>query len=253
MQSPGEFSGLRAYQPGDEPRYIDWRATAKLRQPIVRQWSAESRAGVAILVDVSASMYVDINSTGQRPIDKAFDIALLLSAAALARQIPVQLVLASDHEEWHSGKLVGRDKIQGLFEFLLEFQPSARNTGWSQIEFQSVLPEHGQWLFLMSDFLWLPDPMEFSARVSSYQTHGIHLISDLKKQNSEDVWADPETGEKHSVHFKQIQLAKRLADWQKLAGIPILLLENALPEPEIALSEWLRGDSFDDQVNLNHA
>ncbi|MFM7316404.1 MAG: DUF58 domain-containing protein, partial [bacterium] len=65
MQSPGEFSGLRAYQPGDEPRYIDWRATAKLRQPIVRQWSAESRAGVAILFDVSASMYVDINSTGQ--------------------------------------------------------------------------------------------------------------------------------------------------------------------------------------------
>ncbi|MFM7317006.1 MAG: hypothetical protein ACKO5E_08655, partial [bacterium] len=79
------------------------------------------------------------------------------------------------------------------------------------------------------------------------------LISNLKKQNSGDVWADPETGEKHSVHFKQIQLAKRLADWQKLAGIPILLLENALPEPEIALSEWLRGDSFDDQVNLNHA
>jgi len=249
IQSPGEFSGLRAYQPGDEPHSIDWRATARIRQPVVRQWADESRSAVAIFVDVSASMYSDFNSTGQRLIDKAFDIALLIAAAALARQIPVRLVLATDQIEWHSGGLVGRDKIQSLFEFLLKFEPSSKNTDWSQIDFQSILPERGQWLFLISDFLWLPDPIEFSEMVGKYRTHGIHLGSNQKHQYSYDNCFDPETGQKHSFVLTEAQSVKRLADWEKIAGTPVLSMDSELSAPEIALSAWLHGESFDKRIN----
>lgn len=249
IKSPGEFSGLRAYQPGDEPRFIDWRATARMRQPVVRQWSVESRSAVAIFVDVSASMYSDFNSMGQRLIDRAFDIALLIAAAALARQIPVRLVLATDQIEWHSGGLVGRDKILGLFEFLLKFEPSSKNTNWSQTDFQSIFPEPGQWLFLVSDFLWLPDPITFSEMVGKYRTHGIHLISNQKYQFSYDNCVDPETGQKHAFNLTETQSANRLVDWQKIAGVPTLSMDSDLNAPEIALSSWLHGESFDKRIN----
>jgi uncharacterized protein (DUF58 family) len=34
----GEYRGLRAYRPGDDPRDIHWRTTARLGQPVVREY-----------------------------------------------------------------------------------------------------------------------------------------------------------------------------------------------------------------------
>ncbi|MGQ0800219.1 MAG: DUF58 domain-containing protein [Pseudomarimonas sp.] len=51
-----EFSQYRAYEPGDEPRHIDWKLFARSDRYFVRE--AESEAGLAIwvVVDCSGSM-----------------------------------------------------------------------------------------------------------------------------------------------------------------------------------------------------
>jgi uncharacterized protein (DUF58 family) len=46
----------RDYTPGDEVRHIDWRQTARRRQPIVRRFEAESMSDWALLLDASSSM-----------------------------------------------------------------------------------------------------------------------------------------------------------------------------------------------------
>lgn len=57
FQGPGlEFHEYRAYQPGDDPRTIDWTAEARLQQLVVRVSRAEGGARLHLLVDVSASM-----------------------------------------------------------------------------------------------------------------------------------------------------------------------------------------------------
>ncbi len=51
-----EFAEHRPYVPGDDVRHIDWKAFARRRQLVVRQYSEERDARVYVLVDVSGSM-----------------------------------------------------------------------------------------------------------------------------------------------------------------------------------------------------
>lgn len=46
----------RDYVPGDEIRHIDWRQTARLRRPIVRQFEAETSGDWFLMLDASPSM-----------------------------------------------------------------------------------------------------------------------------------------------------------------------------------------------------
>ena len=51
-----EFLDHREFTPGDDPRRIDWRATARHRHPQVRRYCDEAAADWYIAVDCSASM-----------------------------------------------------------------------------------------------------------------------------------------------------------------------------------------------------
>ncbi|MFK8015060.1 MAG: DUF58 domain-containing protein [Gammaproteobacteria bacterium] len=51
-----EFSEYRQYEPGDDPRQIDWKLYARSDKVFVRQSERESHVPVWIIVDTSASM-----------------------------------------------------------------------------------------------------------------------------------------------------------------------------------------------------
>src|SRR6267378_3081411 len=51
-----EFTEHRAYQPGDELRYLDWRMMARSDRLFVKQFEEETNLRAMILVDASRSM-----------------------------------------------------------------------------------------------------------------------------------------------------------------------------------------------------
>jgi uncharacterized protein (DUF58 family) len=51
-----EFRDFRRYQPGDDPRHIDWTIQARLRQLVVREFRADGHLRVHVIVDASTSM-----------------------------------------------------------------------------------------------------------------------------------------------------------------------------------------------------
>jgi uncharacterized protein (DUF58 family) len=51
-----EFTEHRAYQPGDEPRYLDWKILARADRLFVKQFEEETNLRAMILVDASRSM-----------------------------------------------------------------------------------------------------------------------------------------------------------------------------------------------------
>src|ERR1700755_129145 len=51
-----EFAEYRAYQPGDDPRYVDWKIAARSDRWVVRQYEEETNLRSTIVLDVSKSM-----------------------------------------------------------------------------------------------------------------------------------------------------------------------------------------------------
>jgi len=51
-----DFTSHRPYAPGDEARAIDWKAFARLDRYYVREYRAEDRVSLVVMVDASASM-----------------------------------------------------------------------------------------------------------------------------------------------------------------------------------------------------
>ena len=52
-----DFDELRAYQPGDDVRDIDWKVTARTRKPHVRVYSEERDRKALVLVDQRVNMF----------------------------------------------------------------------------------------------------------------------------------------------------------------------------------------------------
>src|SRR3954453_19802899 len=51
-----EFAEYRAYQSGDDPRYVDWKIAARSDRWVVRQYEEETNLPSTIVLDVSKSM-----------------------------------------------------------------------------------------------------------------------------------------------------------------------------------------------------
>ena len=76
-----DFERLRPYAVGDEPRFVDWRATARRDDLTVRQFQAESDQNVVFALDVGRSMRGE--SAGLTSVDHALNAALLAADVAL--------------------------------------------------------------------------------------------------------------------------------------------------------------------------
>lgn len=81
-----EVMQLRTYTPQDSLRTLDWKATARHRKPIARQFQAEQNQNLWLLLDASRTMATPLNAHvvhSQSRFDIAVTTALSLAAAAL--------------------------------------------------------------------------------------------------------------------------------------------------------------------------
>lgn len=85
-----EVAAHKAYVPGDDLRYIDWNALARLDQRVIRTFRAEREAPLHLLIDGSASMGVP-RADGKLPFAAA--LAISLAYIALRHGHPVRLAV----------------------------------------------------------------------------------------------------------------------------------------------------------------
>ena len=85
-----EFDSLREYVPGDDVRSIDWRATARAGDVVVRTWRPERDRHVLLVLDTGRT---SAGRVGDAPrLDAAMDAALLLAALAARAGDRVDLI-----------------------------------------------------------------------------------------------------------------------------------------------------------------
>jgi uncharacterized protein (DUF58 family) len=85
-----EFQEHRAYEPGDDPRRIDWLAFARRGEPVVKLFRSEEDVIVRLLIDASASLgYGD-----PVKLDVARRLAAAIGYMALSSSQRAQLIVA---------------------------------------------------------------------------------------------------------------------------------------------------------------
>lgn len=113
LGSDNEFERLRDYVIGDEPRHMDWRATARRRKLTVRAHQANQSQRVVFLIDCGRMMAGDVGG-GLSPLDHAFNAMLLLAHVALIRGDQVGLLVYADRIRAYVPSAGGPGRINRL-------------------------------------------------------------------------------------------------------------------------------------------
>ena len=117
LQGAGrEFESLRDYQPGDEMRRIDWKATARRGELVSRQYEVEKSQTVLLVVDVGRTMLADID--GAHKLDYAINAALMLAYAAVEAEDNIGLLVFADAVHAFLPPRKGRAQVNAILEAL---------------------------------------------------------------------------------------------------------------------------------------
>jgi uncharacterized protein (DUF58 family) len=77
----GDFSQIRNYVVGDDPRKINWRQTAKLQTVMTNEYEPEHGKHVMIMIDCGRTMGAELTYANR--LEKAIEASLTVAAAAL--------------------------------------------------------------------------------------------------------------------------------------------------------------------------
>ncbi len=159
------FEDVRAYNPGDEVRFIDRNVTARTGDLHVKNFTEERELTVVLVVDVSASG--GFGSVEQSKRELAAEVASLLAFSAIGNRDKVGLILFSDDVELFLPPRKGRGHVLRLIREVLYHQPRGRRTSVAAaLEFLNKVITRRAVVFLLSDFQ-APDfsrPLSVTAR-----------------------------------------------------------------------------------------
>ena len=127
----GDLLALRRYTPGDSPRLVHWKASARLRHLMVRQFSSEGLEGFTLRMDSDAE-------TWARP--EQFELALGLAATLaedLFRMERLQAVVIDDEPPQVVRRL--RD-VELFLDRLARLEATLRSRGSSSAPFSKAAP-----------------------------------------------------------------------------------------------------------------
>ena len=126
-----EFDSLREYVRGDDVRSIDWRATARRGDVVVRTWRPERDRRVVIVVDTGR---VSAARVGNEPrLDSAFEAALLLAALATRAGDRVDFVAYDRRVRARVQGAQGAELLSRMVDAMALVEPELIEMDWSAV------------------------------------------------------------------------------------------------------------------------
>lgn len=133
LPGPGiEFSQYRAYQPGDDPRRVDWKLYSRSDRYFVREAEIETSITVRLLLDASASMAQ--HDSGVTKFDYARLAAAALALLAHRQGDAVGLWALRDGAIHTTPPRRHHHQLHHLLHALEELEPGGTWPSWDQLE-----------------------------------------------------------------------------------------------------------------------
>lgn len=221
----GEFSKVRSYVVGDDPRKMNWRQSAKLQEMMTNEYEPEHGKNLTILIDCGRMMGVELEE-GNR-LEKSIEAAITLATAALDNGDHVSVIAFSKDIKTviPSGK--GLDHLNTILQgiYSLQVDPQESNYELAIRYIQSVQNKRSM-IILFSDI-----------QTFIHEDHHLFYLKELRRKHlflmlgikdlllHQKIEKKPTTVKlamEKSVAQKQYLLQKKgMRKWEK-HGLPML-------------------------------
>jgi len=240
-----EFSDRREYLPGDDFRYVDWKALGRMDRAFVRLFVEEKDLKVNVIIDSSASMGV-----GRPPkVEAAVKLGAVLAYMVLFNLDRVALTLFSEGLEDYIPPARGKARIRKILDRLRDIEARGRTdlrmlaAGVTQRDTKAGL------VIIISD-LMVGQGFDESISRLMYQGSEVSVIRVLAEEDRDPRFLgelqlfDSETGQKMSVTATPRVLARYRTAF---AAMSRKLEQDALKRG-VRFVTVFNNQDFDDQV-----
>ena len=126
-----EFDSLREYVRGDDVRSIDWRASARTTNVVVRTWQPERDRRVVLVLDTSRTSAGRVADVPR--LDSAMDAALLLAALAARAGDRIDFLAGDRRVRSRVRSAHARDVAATLQEAMAGLDPVIAEADWGAL------------------------------------------------------------------------------------------------------------------------
>ena len=208
-----ELWQVRAYEPGDDVRRMEWNVTARTGQPHVRVELAERVLVTWLVLDASASMA--FGTGDRRKADIAEGVAIAVGYAATRRGNRLGTIAFGDEAVVERPRQ-GRRALLETLRLLRELPAGGNGSLRSALELADRVATQRSLVIVVSDFRgpldWRPPLLRLAGRHTVLAAE----IRDPREQELADVGelrlVDPESGRQLRVDTGDAKLRRRFAE-----------------------------------------
>ena len=153
-----DFDDFREYTPGDEPRFIDWKVTARTGTPYVRKFHEEREQVLLLAVDASGSMRYAGSRSSDTKLEYAARMAAVLAYSAALNGDKTGLLIFGCKPHFYLPPAKGIQQCLRIVREILSAPPGGQDERVSEVTDEVLRTQRKRtMLFLFSDFLNAPD------------------------------------------------------------------------------------------------
>ncbi len=223
-----EFESLKEYHEGDDPRRIDWRATARMQYPIVRQFQVERHRDVMILIDCGRLMGAQTDRGSK--LDRAVDAALMLGSVTLHGGDRCGYGLFDRRVRGYLAPVSGIRSLKALAECVYD-----ADVDWGETSFIDMFAtlqarqQKRSLLVILSDVLDSETSRQFRASLLRLAQRHLVLFAALRTPLLANVVSEPVNtlleGSRKAVTFRLLHEREQALQSLRHAGIHVLDVE----------------------------
>jgi len=146
-----QFSEHRQYTPGDDIRHLDWKVSARSKEPLIKQYEEERELNVFIIADYSAS--VDFGSRTHTKKDVITELGAMIAYAASHSGDKVGVLFVTNKVRKTVELKKGRSHVLRIIRDFVSFPSEPGGTDLKRaLEETRRLLKHSGIVFILSDF-----------------------------------------------------------------------------------------------------
>ncbi|WP_085693912.1 MULTISPECIES: DUF58 domain-containing protein [unclassified Pseudomonas] len=224
-----EFHQLREFREGDSLRQIDWKATARQRTPIAREYQDERDQQIMFLLDCGRRMRSQDDELSH--FDHALNACLLLSYVALRQGDAVGLCTFAGEQERYLAPIKGPGQLNVLLNAAYDLESGQRSADYQSAARKLLTRQKRRALVVLVTNLRDEDDDDLLVAVKHLSQQHQVLVASLREATLDRIRSSPvQTLDEALAYCGTVDFLNARAECHERLGAHGVAMLNLRPE-----------------------